>query len=656
MSPKPELSKLLQPGKIGTLHLKNRIIMPPMATSFASIMGESTDTLLEYLRARARGGAGLIFTETALVATVIDRLRQLACMLRIDDDGFVPPLFELVEALHQAGAKAGIQLSPGMASQARGASWDIGSTEAVPGVGPSGVTHPEIGKPARELTLEEIGKIVKLFGMAAARAKGAGFDVIEIHAHSGFLTGQFLSPYFNKRADKYGGSPEKRFRFLAEIIEETRKQVGSDYPLTVKFSIDEFLEGGRTLKEGQDIARALEKAGINAITISSGIHGVRLPSMPSMYHPDAAFLPLAAAVREAVSLPIILPGKLGDPALAERVLKEGKADFVAWGRPLIADPELPRKVAEGRVGEVRRCLFCNECIRVQWAYKAPLRCTVNPVAGREARYGTINPAPVKKKVVVVGAGPAGMEAARVAALRGHEVIIYEKSGELGGGQLRLAAIPAYKDVLGHIARYYAAAFKPLPVNIVLGKNITASAVLKNKPDAVIVATGAGALVPDVPGINGQNVVTAHDYLAGKEVKGKTVIVVGGGSVGCEVAGVIAGRGRQVTVVEMLDAVATDVHAMVKIGLMKELSERGVKIMTGLKMTAVTGRGVEVTGKNGKQVLEADLVVLALGARSSNELGEKLRGKVKELYVIGDARQPGRIRDAVSEGYAVAFEI
>lgn len=653
--------KLFEPGKIGCLELKNRIIMPPMATSFPTLWGEANDTLREYLKARAKGGAALIFTESVLVATAIDQLRQLCRMLRLDDDGFAPALAEVVETIHQAGAKAGIQLSPGMSSQARNAPWSAlwgQDVQGIRGVGPSGVIHPEVLKPAREMSIEEIEKLIKLFGAAAARAKGVGFDIIEIHGHSGFLVGQFLSPYFNKRTDKYGGTPEKRFRFLAELIDTARQQVGGDFPLAVKFSIDEFLEGGRTLKDGQWIARELEKAGIDAITVSSGIHGVKLPSMPSMYHADGAFIPLAEAVKEVVSIPVILPGKLGDPDMALKALEEGKADFIGWGRPLIADPDMPRKVAEGRIDQIRRCIFCNECIRVQWAYKAPLRCTVNPLAGRENQYSAIRPAEIRKKVFVIGAGPAGMETARIAALRGHDVTLYEKSKELGGGQLKIAAIPPHKEVLKRIVNYYTVSYKSLSnLKVVLGKKVTASEAIKSGADVVVVATGADAFIPEMPGVDGSNVITAHRFLEGKKIIGDMVIVVGGGSVGCEVASVIAGQGKKVTVVEMLDAVSTDVHAMVRIGLLSELKERGVNIVTGVKVSAITDDGIKATDKTSKEVnLKADTVVLALGAESRDELSKKLFGKVKELYIIGDAKKPGMIRDAVSEGFAVAYDI
>ena len=659
MGSQGEFRKLLEPGKIGTLELKNRIIMPPMSTNFPNVWGEATDVMVEYFKARAKGGAALLFLEVTQTGTAIDPFKQLPTSLRLDDDGYGPALGGVVESVHEAGAKIGIQLSPGFSSQARIGPWIVGHqyVEEVLPVSPSGVLHPEVKRPTRKLTLKEIEKAIELYGWGALRAKEAGFDIIEIHAHSGFLIGQFLSPYFNRRKDKYGGSPERRFRFLREIIESARAKVGDQYPITVKFSVDEFFEGGRDLKEGQEIARRLEEAGINGITVSSGIHGSNRPSIPSMYAPDRVFMPMAEALKEVVSIPILLPGKVGDPHLAEKTLQEGKADFIAWGRPLIADPDLPKKVAEGRIDEIRRCLHCNECLRVQWAHRAPLRCTVNPVAGREGRYGTIQRADQRKRVIVIGAGPAGMEAARVAGLRGHDVVLHEQSNELGGGQLKLASVPPHKDVLQRVVDYYTASFKKLSnVEVVLGKEVTAEEVLNGGVDVVILATGAEGILPDTSGGNGIHLMTAHQLLSGQRSTGETAVVVGGGSVGCEVANFLAQQGKAVTVVEMLDAVATDIHSMVRVALLEELNKHGVKILTGVKFEAVTGEGVEAVDRESRKVrVKADTVVFAVGARARDQLAKDLKGKI-DLRIIGDAKQPRRIRDAISEGYVTAYEI
>ncbi len=652
--------KLFEPGKIGTLELKNRIIMPPMSTNFPTVWGEATDVMSDYFKTRAKGGAALLFLEVTQTGTALDPMKQLPTSLRLDDDGFLPAIAGVIEAVHESGAKIGIQLSPGFSSQARIGPWIVGDQyvkEILP-VSPSGVLHPELKRPSRKLTVKEIEKMVELFGWGALRAKEAGFDIIEIHGHSGFLIGQFLSPFFNRRTDKYGGSPERRFRFLREIIGSTRSQVGSQYPLTVKFSVDEFFEGGRDLKEGQEIARRLEETGINGITVSSGIHGSIKPSIPSMYSPDGVFIPLAEALKRVVSIPLIVPGKIGDPFLAEKTLKEGKADFIGWGRPLIADPDLPRKVAEGRLEEIRRCIHCNECLRVQWAHRAPLRCTVNPVAGREGRYGFLRQSEKKKKVVVIGAGPAGMESARVAGLRGHDVLLHERSNELGGGQLKLASVPPHKEVLQRLIDYYAASFKSLGnVKVFLNSEVHAQEVIASGAEAVVVATGAEGFTPDAPGIKNEQVMTAHQLLSGRKWTGETVIVVGGGSVGCEVGNFLAQQGKRVTIVEMLDAVATDIHSMVRVALLDEIARYGVQVLTGVRFEALTEDGVEAVDRKLRKVrLKADAVIFAVGAKARNQLVGELKGKVEEVHIIGDARQPRRIRDAISEGYVTGNDI
>jgi NADPH-dependent 2,4-dienoyl-CoA reductase/sulfur reductase-like enzyme len=349
---------------------------------------------------------------------------------------------------------------------------------------------------------------------------------------------------------------------------------------------------------------------------------------------------------------------MGDPYLAEKALEEGKADFIGWGRPLIADPDLPRKVAEGRLEEIRRCIHCNECLRVQWAHRAPLRCTVNPVAGREGRYGVIRQADRRKRVIVIGAGPAGMEAARVGGLRGHDVVLHERSNELGGGQLKLASIPPHKDVLRRLVDYYTASFKKLSnVEVVLGREVTAEEVVKGGADAVVLATGAEGILPDTSRGKSNNLMTAHQLLSGQRTTGKKVIVVGGGSVGCEVANFLAQQGKMVTVVEMLDLVATDIHSMVRVGLLEELDKYGVEILTGVRFEALTEEGVEAVERESRKVrLKADTVVFAVGVKANDQLAKDLKGKVKELCIIGDAKQPRRIREAISEGYITGYDI
>jgi 2,4-dienoyl-CoA reductase-like NADH-dependent reductase (Old Yellow Enzyme family)/thioredoxin reductase len=649
--------KLLQPGKIGTLKLANRIVMASMGTRLAGVWGEGNEATMEWYARRARGGTGLITVEATHVAAALFPVRGVVRMLRADDDCYCPGLFSLTEAVHEAGAKIGIQLSVGRAAST-GSLWmpGLGDIQEMAGMAPSAVTFPG-GITPREMTLEEVKKTVTLFGKAAERVKKVGFDAIELHAHFHSIPGCFLSPLFNKRTDEYGGNSENRLRFILEIIGSMRKRVGPGFPLMVKYSIDEFVSGGRDLRDGLTIARRLEEEGVDGIVVSQGQAGSKQIPYAPLYWPEGYMVPLAEALKKAVKIPVIVGGRLGDPACAERVLEEGKADFISMGRPLIADPDLPRKLKEGHGRAIRRCVADNWCFEIFG--KAEMRCSLNAAAGRELRYGDIKRADRTKKVVVVGAGPAGMEAARVAGLRGHNVLVYEKSNRLGGGELTLAAAAPHKEVFETVSDYYAEAFSELPnVRVVLGTEATPDMILRENPEAVIIATGGRSLIPRIPGVERKNVVTAFDVLAGRvKIEGKTVVVCGGNAVGSETADFLAKGKNSVTLVEMLNTIGQDIEPACLSALKEELVQGQVNIMTGKKVVAITDEGVIIEDDKGKQTaLKADIAVLALGVESVNELAGELTGKVKELYTTGDARKPAKIHDAVADAFVLAFNL
>ena len=425
----------------------------------------------------------------------------------------------------------------------------------------------------------------------------------------------------------------------------------------VKYSIDERVPGGRDLQDGLAIARSLEASGVDAIVVSQGQAGSKHVPYAPLYWAEGYMVPLAEALKKAVAIPVVVGGRLGNPALAERVLEEGKADFISLGRPLIADPDLPKKVQQGHPGEIRRCVADNWCFEIFGS--GEMRCTLNAAAGREVSYEEIKPAERKKTVVIVGAGPAGMEAARVAGLRGHKVLLFEQAGALGGGELALAAAAPHKGVFKDISNYYAEMFKRLTnVKVMLKKKATVDRVLKAKPDAVIIATGGRSLIPNIPGVDGTHVVTAFDVLGGKaKIEGKTVIVCGGNAVGCETASYLAKQVNQVTIVEMLDTIGTDIEPVCMSALRDELAQDRVSILTGKKVVAITDDGVTVADRQGNRtVLKMDIAVLAVGVEPVNELAAALTGKVKELYVIGDAKKPAKIHDAVSDAFILAFRL
>ncbi len=658
MTPKENFQHLFSKGRIGSLELKNRLVMAPMGSRLCGLWGEVTDDLIEWYVARARGGVSLVICECTHTATALDPVNLTTRGLRADDFTFIPGLSHLAEAIHDAGSKAGIQLTAGFGAQAPGRPRALGQEgiqDAVP-VGPSTIPSPFVQAAPRELSIDEIHKIVELFARGAERIKIAGFDLIDIHAHQGYLIGEFISPYFNKRKDRYGGRLENRLRFLLEIIESVRMKVGKDFPLTIRFSIDEYIEGGLKLEEGLIIAKILDQAGIDAIHTSCGIYGARQPTTAPMYFPEGYLVPLAEAVKKVVSIPVIVSGGLGNPDFAEDILSRKKADFIALGRPLIADPNLPIKAKQGRTQEIRNCIRCNTC-REEAHRGRIIRCTVNAIAGREKKYGKIQPADKSKKIVIIGAGPAGMEAARVASLKGHRVKLYEKSNEMGG-QIKMASIPPYKDVLRSIIRYYEVVFKKNSnLNLTFGKSITANDINKDEPDVILIATGGTPLRPNIPGIEQDNVVTASDVLTGQAKLGDDIIIAGGGCIGCETANFLARQGKKIIVLEKMQNAGVDIERWTWIALKRELDKADVKILTKAEIAGISGRQVRVDNDGKIRIYEADNVVLALGMKSENGiLSKELEFYRENVQLIGDAKQPRNIRNAIADGFIAAYNL
>ena len=693
MSAKDDFRKLLEPGRIGSLELKNRIIMPAMGTRFAGVWGEVNDLIVEYYRRRARGGCGLIIVECVQAATAVDPLRNTVRDLRADDTCYIPGLALLAEAIHEGGAKAGIQLSPGGGVQAMGGPWlpgyqGVKDTEAV---SPSGVFIGEGAVKPRVLELEEIQKIVNLCGHSAWNAKRAGFDFIEIHAHGGYLIHQFLSPFFNKRTDNYGDSFDNRCRFLIEILASMRKAVGPDFPLQVKYSIEDLLPGGWDMKQSILLAQNLEAAGVNSLGISSGIHKAKMPATPPYCYPLGVYVPWAEAIKKVVSIPVVVGGRINDPALAEKVLRDGKADFICQGRALIADPDWPQKVSEDQISEIRPCLACNEC-RQRGHDLKPIRCAVNAVAGQERNYNVIEPAAVKKKVLIVGGGPAGMEAARIAALRGHEVILCEKQGELGG-LMRLGGI--HNEEITAFVNWMTHQIGKLPISVRLRTEVTPALVKQINPDTVILAIGGTFMSPKVPGIDRNNVFSSKDLwdlmngvpvkkgalmsslaflvpFAKKAINASTVrllmesnfpikkdvAVIGGQFPGCSLALLLNQKGKNVTLIEETDRIGNSMEENTMAVLKDKIALGNVKVLTSSKVNEINDKGVIVIdGTGNKLLVEVDTVVIALEfAPTSSNLPEQLRDKVKKMYIIGDAVSFSRIPGAISEGFMTAYHL
>lgn len=640
---------LFSPITIGTMEIANRIAMAPMATDFAEGDGTVSRRMIDYYEARARGGAGLIILE---VCTIDGMSPYIPRTLGIWDDSFVPGLRQLVDALHAHGARVIPQIAhPGPES--------LGplftGTEAV---GPSaGIVNNLTRMKCRGLSAEELPGIIGQFGQAARRAREAGFDGIELHAaHSYMLAGSFLSALRNRRVDGYGGDMEGRLRFVREVISAMKEEAGDDFPVTMRISAEEQVPGGREIRETEYMASVLAADGVSAFHVSSGVYpDLSWRVIPPTGTPFGLNVEGAARIRKAAGVPVMVVGRIVDPGMAGDIVRRGDADMVVLGRSLIADPAWPRKAAAGAREDIAPCIGCGlGCVRNR-ERGGDMTCIVNPAVGREAEMA-IRPAARKKKVVVAGAGPAGLEAARVAALAGHDVSLYEK-GPVAGGQFNLAAVPPGKQELCKVIRYLSLQAEKAGARISYNAPVTAALLAREKPDALVIATGAGPRRLPVPGADGGNVFTAHEVLAGTaDIGPGRALVIGGGMVGCELASFIANTGDNITigrteatVVEMTDAVATDMFSEGRELLMEKLRRREVRIITSAAVKEITADGAVVALTGGEETITGmDYIILATGAEPVNGLADEAAG-VPEVHVIGDAREPRQVLDAIREG-------
>jgi len=637
---------LFEPGLIGTMTLKNRLIMPPISTNLADEDGTVSEELLFHYAERARGGVGLITVENVCIAYPL--ARHGAAQPRIDDDAFIPGLRRLADAIHEGGAKAAVELThPGMNA---GLCYIEGETP----VAPSAVPRLKDGLVPRALSREEVKGVIGEYVEAARRAWQAGFDAVELQACHGLLINQFLSPLTNQRQDEYGGDRENRIRFPLEIVEGIKRRVGFDFPVMVRLVAEDMLEGGLMLEGGRWFARRLEEAGADAIHPDFGLGGKekRLEPMP---YPQAWRVYLAEEIKAVVSIPVITVGVIREPQVAEEILEAGKADFVALGRALVADPDWPDKARAGEVEAIRRCIGCNECVVARHVKDAPLRCSLNATVGREVETCRLERTATPKWVLVIGGGPAGMEAARVAALRGHQVTLYEREARLGG-MLNVAAIPPGKEKLNWITEYFAHELPRLGVEAHLGETLEAETVRALKPDVVIIATGSEPAIPDIPGVDGPNVLVAQKLLARQmHFTGQRFAIVGGGMLGLETAAYLAAQGNAVTVLKRYETIGRSIEPLYRDYLLRELKEHGVEIVTRVEVEAVQAEGVLVRDQAGGEcVVPADRVVLARGAKPSNELAQKIQDL--NSIVVGDAAQPRKIVNAIAEGFLAAQSI
>ncbi len=652
-----EFRYLFTPIDIGPMSLRNRIVSAPHTDCFAkdNIYDERE---IYYQVEKAKGGAAMLCTGVQVVDP-----RQAAIMpstfVPNIDDRVISWYKKISDAVHEHEAKFVAELGH------EGGLWSTRlHVDAFPPLAASPIPSDVHKEVPVELDREEIEKIAKLFGEAAARVKAGGCDGIVILAGHGELLMSFYSPLFNTRTDEFSGPMENRLRPLFMVIDEIRKNIGRDLALGIRISGDEFMEGGVTIDDAKEIAILLDRsAQVDWIDISHGNNGNYLSeglhSAP-MYVPLGAFVPLAAAIKEVVNIPVMAGGRINDPIQAEKILADGHADLIGMCRALIADPHLPNKAKTGQLEDIRQCVGVAEACISRTYQGVAITCVQNPVIGREKEWAELKPASVKKKVMVIGGGPAGLEAARVAALRGHEVALYEKSGELGGQILIAAKVPTRQEIAG-ITRWLALQIQKLGVDIHLNTEVTPQIVEREKPDAVVVATGSTPRHLSLPGATDQNLVNERSVLLGKANVGQRAVVLDGtgDTVGCSTAEFLAVQGKQVYILAKGYHVGEDIDKETKPLVYRSLLEKGVNLVPFTWVKSISGKSVitynTFTFQEDK-IEDIDTVVYAIGAMVDNQLYKSLKGKVNELYAIGDCFAPRRIQNAIYEGSKVGREL
>ena len=639
------MEKIYEEGKIGNIVIKNRLIMAPVQSRAADADGFVTERLITYLEERARGGAGLIIMQHSFAW----ESAQLSHGLALWDDKYIEMLQKATERVHKAGAKIAIQLG------GRGIRQDSGMET----VAPSSVRASWDTAVPRELTIEEIKDYIAHYGQAALRVKKAGFDFVEIHGAHGKLISQFLSPYTNRRTDRYGGSIENRARFAKEIIEEIKSTCGADFPVILRMNGSDYLEGGLTVEEAVEQAKIFEAAGIDALHVSGGGQETNCYNDPPYMMEDAIHIPVIRAVKEAVNVPVIAVGKINNLFLAEKILQNGDADFVAMARAFLADPYLVEKTKSGHADGVRRCIHCLNC--TTWGKRPQLKergiaCTVNPSLFREKEFAEqMKHAVVKKRIVVVGGGLAGMEAAKTLALRGHEVRLYEKDVYLGG-QWRAAAAPeknySYRTLIPHLE----GEMQKAGVEVHLNFTVSMNTLEELNPDYIVLATGANARILHLDGEDiAPDIVTGIDVLLGKASVGNKVVVIGGRYIGMEAAAELAEQGKHVSLVEAGEIGQKTISRLFTM-MRDRMVAANVHLYSHSPVLRYTSNGVDVS--NGKTLLhlDADTIVLAAGTVPDKTLEEQLRNSRFEFCTIGDCDHIGDALDAISAGAEMGRQI
>ncbi len=662
---------LFTPITINRLEIKNRIAYPALGLLY-SYDSKLNDRYYNYFKEKAKGGAGIV----TVGPVGIDDVGVGLAALSIAGNDAIPSFKKLTALIQSEGARAWIQL---FHAGAYAYPFLINNQQPI---APSAVYSTYSKTMPREMTLEDIERVQHAFADAAVRAIEAGFDGVEIIASAGYLLTQFLSPLTNKRTDAYGGSFENRLRFPTEVVALTRKKLGPDVPLTVRMAGNDFVPGSNTDAETPRIAKAYEAAGVNALNVTGGWHITRVPQLP-MELPRAAYAFLARNIKNAVSVPVMASNRISDPDSAEKIIRDGYADMVNLGRVLIADPYWPQKAFEGRAHEIRPCVACSQGCTDQIFNGMPVFCAGNPQAGFEQER-RILPTRSPKRVMIVGAGLAGLEAAVTATQIGHQVEIYEKDSDIGG-QVWIAGAPPHKKELLEFIRYYRAMIRKFNIPLFLNTAIDIDDIQHKQPDYVIVAEGAKPLLPPIQGIEDPCVLTSWQVLKENPHLGKQVAIIGGGAVGLETALFVAAKGTinaeilhflveyeaepyprlrelmfkgtsEVTVFEMLPKAGADVGKSTKWVLMDKLERYGVKILTNAKVVNVQSGRLTFEHSGEIRSMFFDSVIVASGSQPVQALSEKIKKLNIPFAAVGDCIKPGKINDAVHGGFLAALNI
>jgi 2,4-dienoyl-CoA reductase-like NADH-dependent reductase (Old Yellow Enzyme family)/thioredoxin reductase len=641
-----EFIKLFKPIKIGAMELKNRIIFAPLVTNMVNEEGYISDRQIDYYAERAQGGASLIVIECSYPGSTGYRRR-----IMLGSDRVISGLKKLVQAVHREGSKTACEINI-----------HGGSADARDPASPSNVPNPLTGVTPRQLTVDDLKRLKLEFEEGVKRIRDFGFDGLMIHGATGYLIAEFLSPLVNKRTDEYGGDLKGRAKFPLDLVEVTRRSVGTDYPVIFRLMADERVPGGFEIKEGISLCKMLEERGVDAVDITSGSLRSHGWTSPNMYFPPACNVDLSEAIKREVKIPVGVGGKINDPYLAEEILRSSKADFICMGRGLLADPYLPHKVKEGNIHDICRCITCGRCGELIWT-KNPIGCSINPAVGCEQEFALkLKPTLKKKRVLVLGGGPAGIEASLIADRKGHNVTLWEKSNKIGG-KLNIAYVSPGKSDIKILSDYLKSQIKESSVKVILEKEATLDDIIGFAPDSVVLALGSSPLIPDIRGIErGMKEGKILDYrevLTGEKMIGNKIIIIGGGYIGCETALFLAEKGKEVTLAFRSPEPALDiVDPDNRLPLLKKLKESQIKIEMGVKeYSEILPGGIKFTDQNGHEVFcKVDNIVISAGDRPDKTLAQSLKGVVSELYEVGDYVEVRRILEAIHDGAKAALNI